>query len=92
MYTCCTFIRYCLDNGGNLLTIDDKEMNDWVKQWMGAQGIDSVGLGLRRNLDLPAEIRGGRCLEFHYMHYKNLETNNFQMPFLSLIPVPVRNN
>lgn len=57
----CFIIRYCLDNGGNLLTIDDQETNDWVTKWLSAQGLDSVGLGLRRDLDLPAEIRGGGC-------------------------------
>ena len=50
-----------MDNGGNLLTIDDQETNDWVTKWLSAQGLDSVGLGLRRDLDLPAEIRGGGC-------------------------------
>ena len=47
--------RFCLDNGGKLLTVNDAEMNAWVQEWLAGQGLPEIGLGLRRNLLLQGE-------------------------------------
>ena len=49
--------RFCLDNGGKLLTVNDADMNGWVQDWMNGQGLKEIGLGLRRNLLLKAETQ-----------------------------------
>ena len=57
-------IRFCLDKGGKLLTINDQQMNDWVKSYLINVGISEIGLGTRRDLDLPWEARGGIVKKF----------------------------
>ena len=50
--------RYCEDNGGKLLTINDKQMNNWIQIWLENEGVKQIGLGLRRDMYLPIEAWG----------------------------------
>ena len=52
--------RYCEDNGGKLLTVDDEQMNNWIKTWLQNEGINQIGLGLKRDMYLPSEAWGGK--------------------------------
>ena len=51
--------RYCEDNGGELLIIEDEQMNDWVQTWLHNMGESVAYLGLVRDLEVEQEARAG---------------------------------
>ena len=53
------YCRFCEDNGGKILVVDDDQMNGWVQTWLQNMGVSEAYLGLHRDSDADQEARAG---------------------------------